>query len=80
MVKSKGECAFSIVLSDMDAIKEITLKAGGKEQAIIEGTIGEIEEINFIEGVVLQIKGKLGVMDIGITRGALDRQAFSKKR
>jgi hypothetical protein len=76
----KGECAFSIVLSDRDAIKEITVKTGGKEQAAIWGSIGEITEINLIEGVVLQIRGKLGVMDIGITKRELERLALKEKR
>jgi hypothetical protein len=76
----KGECAFSIVLIDRDAIKEIVVKARGKEQASIWGSIGEITEVNFVEGVVLQIRGKLGVMDIGITKGELKRLAFKEKR
>ncbi len=79
MVK-KEECAFSIVLSDRDAIKEITLRTGGREQAVICGSIGEILDVNFLEGVVLQIRGALGVMDIGITREALKRLAFKEKR
>ncbi len=76
MVKKRGECAFSIVLSDSDAIKEIAVRTEGKEQVAIWGSVGEITEVNFVEGVVLQIRGKLGVMDIGVTKGELKRLAF----
>ncbi len=70
MSEKVEECTFSITLSDRDGLREFSM-ADKKEEVTLWGSIGEIVEVGFVEDLVLQIKGRRGVMELGITRKKL---------
>jgi|GEM_PF-636420 hypothetical protein len=61
------ERSFSIELKSKVNLNNITLNNGSQENALIEGTIGELEHAEFIEGRVLEILGRKGVLRIDVS-------------
>jgi len=68
------ERSFSIELKSKDDLKNITLNNGFQENALIEGTIGELEHAEFVEGMVLEVLGKKGVLRIDISENEVKRK------
>lgn len=65
MTKQK-ERVFSIELKSKKELKNITLANGGSDNVVIEGSIGELVEARFEEGVILQVVGSEGVLRIDL--------------
>ena len=61
------ERSFSIELKPKVNLRNITLNNGSQENALIEGTIGELEHAEFVEDAVLEVLGKKGVLRIDIS-------------
>ena len=66
--KSDNERIFSIELKSKNSLKNVTLVNGSCDSVLIEGTIGELVQAVFAEGVVLEVVGKNGVLrlDLGV--------------
>jgi hypothetical protein len=66
--KSDKERVFSIELKSKNSLKNVTLANGSSDSVLIEGTIGELLQASFAEGVVLEVVGKNGVLrlDLGV--------------
>ena len=66
--KSGKERVFSIELKSKNSLKNLTLTNGSSHSVLIEGTIGELLQASFAEGVVLEVVGKNGVLrlDLGV--------------
>jgi len=63
----KTERSFSIELNSKNQIKNMTLtKDGQKENTLIEGTIGNLIEAAFTEGIILQITGTKGTLRLDL--------------
>ncbi|MCW4012579.1 MAG: hypothetical protein NWF07_06245 [Candidatus Bathyarchaeota archaeon] len=60
------ERVFSIELRSKKDLKNITLANGGSDNVVIEGTIGELVEARFEEGVILQVVGSEGVLRVDL--------------
>ncbi len=73
------ECTFSITLSDRNALEELSIITDSREQVSLWGSIGDVIEVNFVEGLVLQIKGSRGVMEIGVTQEKLAESVFHEE-
>ena len=71
------ERSFSIELNSKVNIKNITLNNDSHENAVIEGTIGELEHAEFVEDMVLEILGKKGVLRIDIGENEIKRKRTS---
>ena len=70
MVNEKAmeeERSFSIELKSKAHLKNITLNNVSREKALIEGTIGKLEHVEFVEDTVLEVMGEKGVLRIGIS-------------
>ena len=61
------ERSFSIELKPKVNLRNITLNNGSRENALIEGTIGELERVEFVEDMVLEVQGRKGVLRIDIS-------------
>jgi len=65
--EEKNQRFFSIELKSKQQIKNISMSNDKqKESTLIEGTIGNLVEASFMEGVVLEVKGTRGVLRIDL--------------
>jgi hypothetical protein len=71
--QKEEERSFSIELKSKANLKNITLTDGSRENAVIEGTIGELEHAEFVEDMVLEVQGKKGVLRIDISENEIKR-------
>jgi hypothetical protein len=68
-VKSKignKERVFSVELKSKRHLKNVTLTNGSSDSVLVEGTIGELMQATFAEGVILEVVGKKGVLRIDL--------------
>lgn len=59
---------FSVELKSKDSLKTIALGNGQHENVLIEGTIGQLQNATFTEGVVLEIIGDKGLLRINLSK------------
>ena len=45
----------------------MTMVNGGYDNVLVEGTIGELQRAQFVEGIVLEVIGDKGVLRINLT-------------
>jgi hypothetical protein len=64
-VKDK-ERFFSIELKSKANLKNVTLENGSRDSVLVEGTIGELVQATFVEGIILEIVGKKGILRINL--------------
>lgn len=65
--KTSKERFFSVELKSKLDLKSVTIPDGDRENVLVEGTIGELVQIGFTEGIILEITGEKGVLRIDIT-------------
>ena len=70
MVKKKNR-VFSIELSSRKYLKNIILSNGSDERVTLEGTLGELVEARFEEGVLLQVVGSEGILRVDLCEGEI---------
>ena len=58
---NKGR-VFSIELKSKRNLKNINLANGSNDRVYVEGTIGELVQARFEEGVILEVEGKEGIV------------------
>ena len=63
---SDKERVFSVELNSKKNLKNITLTNGSVETVLVEGTIGELLHASFKEGVILEVRGKNGVLRVDL--------------
>ena len=64
----KNERFFSVELKSKISLKNVTLSNGGLENALIEGTIGQLQYAAFSDTVVLEVVGDKVVLRINLTQ------------
>ncbi len=64
--QEKNDRFFSIELNSKRQIKNITMTEGQKESTLIEGTIGNLIEATFTEGIVLEVIGTKGTLRLDL--------------
>ena len=64
--KTSKERFFSVELRSKLDLKSVTIPEGNRENVLVEGTIGELVQIGFTEGIILEITGEKGVLRIDI--------------
>jgi hypothetical protein len=71
-MKNKAEeHAFSVELKSKEHIKLVTLANDSRNKVLIEGFLGELIELSFIEGIMLEIKGTNGTLRIDLRKEEL---------
>ena len=73
MSKRKEEHAFSIELKSKEYLKRVTMSNEAGDKVLIEGFLGELEELSFIEGVMLELKGINGILRMDLREEELRR-------
>lgn len=64
---------FSIELKSKNDLRNITLVNGSNDSVLVEGTIGELLQATFAEGVVLKVIGKNGVLRLDLEESDIER-------
>jgi hypothetical protein len=64
---------FSIELRSKSDLKNVTLANGSRDGVLIEGTIGELVQATFVEGVILEVVGTTGTLRINLKAEELTR-------
>ena len=60
------ERVFSVELKSKRNLKNVTLTNGSSDSVLVEGTIGELVQATFEEGIILEIVGKNGILRIDL--------------
>ena len=75
----KNERFFSVELKSKISLKNVTLRNGGVENVLVEGTIGQLQYAAFSDNVVLEVVGDKGVLRINLTRDEIKRKEKQEK-
>ena len=62
------EHMFSIELNSSRYVKNLSLATDCDEGVLMEGFLGEIEDIDFTEGIMLEINGTKGVLRMDLSK------------
>ena len=60
-------------------MKNLSLSDNGRERVLVEGVLGEFEDIDIIEEAVFQLKGANGSMTLDLTEEEISRMLTKKK-
>ena len=74
----EGGHGFSVELKAKRHVRSISISNSDREGVLLEGTIGQIEELDILEGAVLQIKGTHGTIMVDLCEDKL-RALLEKK-
>ena len=72
MTEKAGECTFSIEMGSRRSLKNVKVSEGIQDSVLIEGNLGEFEEITLHEDIMLEIRGSSGTLRIDIDREGLE--------
>ncbi len=72
--QEKNDRFFTIELKSKTNLKNVALSNSSNETVLIEGTIGQLEQAEFAEGVILQIVGNKGVLRIDLSENEITKQ------
>lgn len=62
---------FTLKLALREHIKLVSIPSGPGDRLLIQGYLGELEEITHTEGVLLEIRGSYGVLSIDLLEDEL---------
>ncbi|MGA2522623.1 MAG: hypothetical protein ABSF65_00560 [Candidatus Bathyarchaeia archaeon] len=69
------EHVFSIELKARRHLKNISLTNGSFDLVLVEGTLGELVQASFKEGIILEVIGKNGTLRIDLTEDEISKTA-----
>ena len=76
---SKKERVFSAELKSKINLKNIIFTNSSNDGALVEGTIGELLQATFKEGVILEVKGKKGTVRIDLKENEIAKSTDQSK-
>ncbi len=71
----RKERVFYVELKSKKNLKNITLINGSSDSVLVEGTIGELVQATFTEGVILQVIGENGVLRVDLREDEIQKTA-----
>lgn len=75
--KTSKERFFSVELKSKSDLRSVSVTNGSHEDVLVEGTIGELVQVGFTEGIVLEIVGEKGVLRIDVSEDEIARSNAS---
>ena len=57
---------FSVELKSKAYLKNVSLANGSRDDVLIEGSIGELLQATFPDGIILEVIGKKGILRINL--------------
>ena len=74
-----GERGFSVEMVSKEHVRTISVSDKGREGVLFEGFLGELENLEMMDGSVLSVRGSHGTLMVDLTEEEL-RMMLSKKR
>ena len=63
---NRKERVFSVELKSKRHLRNVTLTNGSSDSVLLEGSIGELMQATFAEGIILEVVGKNGVLRVDL--------------
>ena len=57
---------FSVELKSKAHLKNVSLSNGSRDNVLIEGSIGELLQATFADGIILEVVGNKGILRINL--------------
>ena len=73
------ERVFSVELKSKRNLKNVTLTNGSSDNVLLEGTIGELVQATFAEGIILEVVGKNGILRIDLREDEIKKTTEQKQ-
>ncbi len=73
------ERVFSVELKSKRNLKNVTLTNGSADSVLVEGTIGELVQATFAEGVILEVVGKNGTLRVDLGEDEIKKTPEQKQ-
>jgi hypothetical protein len=70
-VRKEGSHAFSIELKSKEFLRNVMISNRVGETVLVEGFLGELEELSLVEDAMLELRGSNGVLRIDIKEDEL---------
>ena len=80
MEKMNSERFFSIELKSKVNLKNVTMTNGGHENVLLEGTLGQLQQASFAEGLIFEVVGDKGVLRINLSQEEISNQKQQARR
>ena len=77
--KRAKEHSFSIELKSEQCVRRMSFLDEEKGTVFFEGFLGELRNVAMVEGVMLEIEGKNGVLKLDITQKEMEKCFAPKK-
>jgi hypothetical protein len=71
MNKLENERFFSVELKSRVHLKNVTLTNGSADNALIEGTLGDLVQATFAEDVIFEVVGTKGTFRINLAKNEI---------
>ena len=71
---------FSIELKSKEYLKRVAIPTEAGDTVLIEGFLGELEEVDLVEGVMFEIKGANGILRMDLKEEELNTLLKKGKR
>ena len=78
--KTVRERFFSVELKSKANLKNVSLTNGNHENALFEGTIGELQQACFVECTVLEVVGSKGVVRLDLSEHEIKKLEKEAKK
>jgi len=65
--------AFSVELNSKEYLREVSISNAAPDHVLLEGFLGELEELSLVEGELMEVKGVNGVLRIDLNEDELSR-------
>jgi hypothetical protein len=72
MSKRTGEHSFSIEMKSEHCVKRMSFLDKENGKVFFEGFLGKLENVAMVEGVMLEIEGRNGILKLDITQQEMD--------
>jgi hypothetical protein len=67
-MKKVEEHSFSVEMKSQSSVRRWSFLDKENANVLFEGFLGELKEVSFVEGLMLQIEGSNGVLRVDITQ------------
>jgi len=79
MSKRTEEHSFSVEMKSERCVRRISFLDKENGKVFFEGFLGELKNVAMVEGVMLEIEGRNGVLKLDITRQEMEKCLNPKK-
>lgn len=72
-MKKESSHAFSIELKSKEFLRNVMISNRTGDTVLVEGFLGELEEVSLLEGAMLELRGSNGVLRMDLKEEELER-------